>query len=266
MNKIIFQGLTIIILFALTVFGLNQINWMNLFRVEKISKTTEEKLGNIFWDLFNQTETEIKDSLLTNKVDSLVTRICFSNNIDKTQIKVHILKNEEVNAFALPNKHLIIYTGLIKSSDNEAELSGVICHEIAHMELNHVIKKLVKEVGLSVLISITTGSTGSDVIKEAAKLLSSTAFDRKLEKEADIKAVDFLKNANIDARPFADFLYKLSEKESKIQKHLTWISTHPESKERAEYIIKYIGNKPQKTKNVLSESGWNQIKEFLVKL
>ena len=68
----------------------------------------------------------------------------------------------EVNAFALPNGHLVIYSGLILNSDNQEQFSGVICHEIAHIRLKHVIKKLIKELGFSVIISMTTGSYGSE--------------------------------------------------------------------------------------------------------
>jgi len=119
------------------------------------------------------------------------------NNIEKTQIIIHVLNNKEVNAFVLPNGHLVLYSGLIVAAENQEELSGVICHELAHIELNHVVKKLIKEVGLSVLISMTTGG-GTDIIKETAKMLSTTAFDRSMEKKADIKAVEYLVKANIN--------------------------------------------------------------------
>ena len=78
---------------------------------------------------------------------------------------------------------------------------------MAHCELNHVMKKLIKEIGLGVLISITTNGNG-DMLREALKVLSSTAFDRDLEREADIKAVEYLNNTGVSAEPFANFLYR----------------------------------------------------------
>ena len=171
-----------------------------------------------------------------------------------------MLNKDEINAFALPSGHLIVYSGLIINSDNQEELIGVICHEIAHIELNHVMKKLVKEIGLSVLISITTGNGGSEIIKETAKILSSTAFDRSLEKEADIKAVDYLVNAKVNPEPFANFLYKLSNKEHDATEYLTWISTHPDLKERAKYIIEYSKNKLTDYEPILSIETWEKLK------
>jgi predicted Zn-dependent protease len=138
---------------------------------------------------------------------------------------------------------LVIYTGLIAACENEAELYGVIGHELAHMEKNHVMNKLIKEIGLSVLISMTTGNGNAEMIKEAIKHLSSTAYDRSLETEADLTAVEYLEKASINPEPFANFLYRLADETKHLPSQIYWISTHPESKERAEEIIQHIQNK-----------------------
>jgi len=263
MRKTIIQGLITIMLFFSTWFVLTQIDWVSVFRVQKVTEKTEEKLGELFWEIFQKSEKEDKNPFVVNSVDSIVTKICSANKIDRKFIKVHILDKEDINAFALPNGHLIVYSGLIINSDNQEELSGVISHEIAHIQLNHVMKKLVKEIGLSVLISMTTGKGGSEIIKETAKMLSSSAFDRGLEKEADIKAVDYLINARVNPEPFANFLYKLSDMENETTKYLTWISTHPDSKERAKNIIEYSRDKKVTFEAILTNDTWDKLKEKL---
>jgi predicted Zn-dependent protease len=263
MKKTIIQGAISILLFFGTWVALTKIDWVTVFKVQKVTDKTEEKLGNLFWEIFQRTEKENKNPFVVNSIDSIVTRICTANKIDREFIKVHILNKDDINAFALPNGHLIVYSGLIINSDNQEELSGVICHEIAHINLNHVMKKLVKEIGLSVLISMTTGNGGSEIVKETAKMLSSSAFDRSLEKEADIKAVDYLIKAKINPEPFADFLFKLSDKENEATKYLTWISTHPDSKERAEYIIEYCKDKKSLYTGVMTTETWDKLKEKL---
>jgi predicted Zn-dependent protease len=266
MKKTLTQGIITIALFFSTWFALSQIDWVTIFKVKKVTDKNEEKLGELFWNIFQKTEKENKDSQIVNSVDSILTKICFENNFDRKFIKVHLLEKDDINAFALPNGHLIVYTGLILNSENQEELSGVICHEIAHIQLNHVMKKLIKEVGLSVLISMTTGNGGSEAIKQTAKTLSSTAFDRSLEKEADIKAVDYLVKAKINPESFANFLYKLSKKENETSKYLIWISTHPESKERAEYIIEYSRNKKATYESILTKDSWDNMKEKIREL
>lgn len=259
--KIALKGIVIVAAFFLTWFGLTQINWVKLFKVEQATDKTEEKLGDLFWENIQNTEEEITNRFVTNTIDSVVDKVCKENDIERSHIKVHVLQKDEVNAFALPNGHLVIYSGLITEADKQEELSGVICHELAHIELNHVMKKLVRELGFSVLVSITTGNGGGDVIKQATKMLSSSAFDRKLEKEADIKAVDYLVKAHINPAPFADFLYKLSDADSEITKYLSWVSTHPDSKERAEYIIEHQKDKKVKYGPVLADESWEKLKE-----
>jgi predicted Zn-dependent protease len=260
MKKIIIQGAITILLFFGTWYALKQIDWVKVLKVEKVTDKTEQELGDLFWEMFKKTEVENKNVYLVSAIDSIINHICKSNKIDRETIKVHVLNKDEINAFALPNGHLIIYSGLIHNSDNQEELTGVICHEIAHVELNHVMKKLVKEIGLSVLISMTTGNGGAEIIKETAKMLSSSAFDRNLEKEADIKAVDYLTTAKVNPESFANFLYKLSDKEDEATKYLTWISTHPDSRERAKYIIEYSKNKLTDYKPILSIETWEKMK------
>jgi len=260
MKKIILQFSAIIVVFLSIWFIINQIQWMTLFKVNEVSRTTERKLGDMYWDMIEKSEKVIKDKDVNPPIDTILTRICNSNHIKKQDIKIHIVENAEVNAFALPNKHLVIYTGLIKSSENESELSGVICHELAHIELKHVMKKLIKEVGLSVLISMTTNNTGGETIRQTTKMLSSSAYDRKLEKEADLKAIEYLTKSGINPLGFADFLNRLAGKEPDAQKYLTWISTHPDSKERADYI-KQSTKSPLTLKLILTPASWTKLKE-----
>ncbi|MFA6402634.1 MAG: M48 family metallopeptidase [Salinivirgaceae bacterium] len=263
MKKLAAQVILLVGFFLGSWLVIYQVDWMHLFNVEQINKKTEEKLGNLFWDFFNHSQKEIQDMAVLIPIDSILNRICLANEIDTSQIKIHIFKNDEINAFALPNKHLVIYTQLILTTENEAELSGVICHELAHMEMNHVMKKLIKEVGLSALISITTGNNSAEIVKETAKLLSSTAYDRSLEREADTKAVDYLSKAQIDPEPFANFLYKLAINESKNETLLIWMSTHPDSKERAEFVIEYSKGMPKNFRPILVQTSWDTLQKTL---
>jgi len=263
MKKTIIQGCVLVASFFLTWLIVAQIDWISLFKIQKVSDKTEEKLGELFWEVFQKSEVQNKDTFVINSIDSIVSKICSANKIDRKSIKLHIIDKDDINAFALPDGHLVVYSGLILKSENQEELSGVICHEIAHIQLKHVIQKLVKEVGLSFLISMTTSNKGPEVIKQTVEMLSSSAFDRSMEKEADIKAVDFLIKTKINPEPFANFLYKLSEKEDHGSEYFTWISTHPESKERAEYIIEYSRNKGKIYEPILTIKTWEKLKEDL---
>lgn len=263
MKKTMIHGFVLTALFFSTWLVLAQIDWIGIFKIQKASDKTEEKLGEIFWEVFQKSEVENNNTFVVSSVDSIVSKICSANEIDRKSIKLHIIEKDDINAFALPDGHLVVYSGLILKSENQEELSGVICHEIAHIQLKHVMQKLVKEVGLSFLISMATSNKGPEVIKQTVEMLSSSAFDRSMEKEADIKAVDFLVKTKINPESFANFLYKLSEKEGDGGEHFAWVSTHPESKERAEYIIEYSKNKEKIFKPILTIKTWEKLKEDL---
>lgn len=262
MKKIIIQGLSIVALFFSSWFILAQLNWMQLFEIEQNTQKTEKKLGELFLENFTTNESENKNTFIITSIDSIANKICTTNNIDRESLKIHIINKDDVNAFALPDGHIIIYSDLILQSESPEALSGVIGHEIAHIQKNHIMKKLVKEVGLSVLVSLTTGNNSGQIISETARSLSSSAFDKDLEKEADLKAVDYLLEAQINPNPFADFLYQMSDSNEN-SKYLSWLGTHPESKERANYVVEYSMNKPRDFKPVLSSNTWKRIKEEL---
>lgn len=259
MKKPVYEGLMIVLLFLFMLWTSRQVNWMAVFNVEQGTRIAEEKLGELFWDVFRKADPEIQEESVKLAVDSIIFRICTRNKVDPNEIKVHILDKAEVNAFALPDGHLVIYSGLILESANQEELSGIIGHEIAHIKLNHVIKKLIKELGLAYLISVSTGNSGSAQIRDAARMLSSTAFDRSLEKEADIQAVDYLVNSNINPVPFANFLNRLASDPDE-QGSFSWISTHPESRERAGYIIQRSEGRTLRHSPVLTQETWNNLK------
>lgn len=260
MRNIIFKGLLIVLPFFACWYILYQVPWTKLLNVEKISNSTEEKLGTIFWDAIKNSEHEIKTNISTGILDSIKARICDSNNIDKNKIKLHLLKNEEINAVALPGNHLVIFSGLVAKSENPDELAGVIAHEIAHLESGHIMNKLLKEFGLSVLLSISTGGNNAEISREAIKMLTSSAYDRKIESEADLKATDYLINSNINPEHFATLLFKLSLTESEIVKKTSWISTHPGTEKRVADIMEYSKHQKFESKPIISEEGWNKLK------
>lgn len=265
MRKAALDIFLLIAFFFIAWFAISRIDWMTLLKVEKVSQTTEEKLGDLFWEIFSNTDKEIKDTSANKYLDTLVSHICNENGIDRSTIKLHLLDKKDINAFTLPNRYLVVFTGLIEACENEEELCGVLGHEIAHMEKNHVMKKLMKEVGLSVLVSITTGGGSPEVVQQLVKLLSSSAYDRKLESEADIEAVKYLIKAEINPAPFADFLYRLSNEEKNVPNQIYWISTHPESKERAEAIIRFLKDKSVQGKKILHDGEWEKLKETISK-
>jgi predicted Zn-dependent protease len=261
-KKTILQGAIIVAAFLLIWFGFSQIDFMRAFRVKERTENMEQKLGDMIWNQLEDSETIVTNDTIVKQLDDLLKPICEANDIDLDSLKVHIIKKDEINAFALPNNHLVVYTGLIEDCKRQEALQGVLGHEMAHIEKNHVMKKLSKELGYSVLVGAAGGSQGGQMARELLKTLSSSAYDRKLEKEADITSVKYLLEANIDPRPMADFMYQMAQ-DSKINKNMYWIADHPESEERAKYILDYIKGKKLKPKATVSEEKWKAFQKMV---
>jgi predicted Zn-dependent protease len=239
-------------------FWLRTIDWVGMFDIEKHTRDTEEKLGDLFWEHLGDEGNQITDSLTVAAMDTMVSSICSANAIPRDHIKVHVFRADVVNAFAMPGGHLVVNSALIADCKNPEQLCGVLAHEIAHIELRHVMKKLVREVGMSVLVNMTTGGGDGGQVGEVVGALSSKAFDRDMEREADMKGLDYLMNAHIDPHPFADFLYLTGDGES--EEAFEWLSTHPSSKERMEYVLEEIGKRQFEVKPIIAAATWEELK------
>ncbi|WP_264520161.1 M48 family metallopeptidase [Flavobacterium sp. N1994] len=258
-KKTLFQGLIIVSGFFLLWFGFSQLDFMKFFKVRERTQNMENKLGDMIWNQIEDTEDVVTNDTITKSLDKLLQPICEANDIEQDSLKVHIVKKDEINAFALPNNHLVVYTGLIEDCKKQEALQGVLGHEIAHIENNHVMKKLSKEVGYSVLLT-AGGAKGGQMARQILKTLTSSAYDRSLEKEADIASVKYMMKAHIDPKPMADFMYQMAQ-EIQIDKNLYWIADHPESEERAKYILDYIKGKKLKSKATISEKDWKTFQD-----
>ncbi|MUP39212.1 hypothetical protein [Labilibaculum euxinus] len=97
MKLLLFQAIISISLFFGIWRLLNNVNWISIFKIERIQENTEEKLRELYWELFNEYDAEIKDIEVLAPLDSILSKICTSNNIDRTQIKLHIIKSDEIS-------------------------------------------------------------------------------------------------------------------------------------------------------------------------
>lgn len=260
-DKLLYQFALIVILFFGLWFGLSRINFVDEDEVRHFAKEKEKKLGEFILSTITSTSEEIKSEKIKAVLDSIARRICEANDLDCSELKVHLIRSSEINAFALPDHHMVIYTGLLDYTNNPEELAGVMAHEIGHMEKNHVMKKLTKEIGLAMLFSMAGGNGSGEILKEATRVLSSTAFDRGQETEADMYAVELMAHADIDPEYLGNILFRLSRTVN-MPEELAWISTHPDSKERAAAILEKRKEYECHPEKIISTS-WDDVRKLL---
>ena len=102
MKKSVLQALLLILIFAGIFYGLSQVNWMKLFRVEKVTDVLEKQLGDMVWA--DMEKKSIESGPDYQKLDSVLKKICEGNGLKREEIKLHLMEDAEVNAFALPDR------------------------------------------------------------------------------------------------------------------------------------------------------------------
>ncbi len=120
-------------------------------------------------------------------------------------------------------------------------------------------KKLVKEVGVSALLSIA--SSGS-ISMETLRLLTSTAYDRSMEKEADSLGVEYLIESGINPEPLADMLFRLSLDESPLLKNLAFVSSHPDTDDRVRSILKQASKQEREYEALVPDFDWEDFQKL----
>ena len=244
-------------------YGLSMVPWLDMMHVEDLSDDTERQLGDLAWSVVRETKSEVRSTSVRVAIDSMVNRICDASGIDTADVHVHVVRDTDVNAYALPGNHIVINSALILDATSAEEVAGVLCHEIAHSKLGHIRERLIKNVGLTALVSATSSTGTTAVIKELVMQLVSTAFDRETEREADYQAMRYLQRADIPQRPLATFMRRLADKYAIGLDGVSLISTHPHPRERARYLDELSKAVDTAVAPVIAPVTWEQLKNAL---
>jgi predicted Zn-dependent protease len=154
---------------------------------------------------------------------------------DRFEWKVYIINdNNTLNAFCAPGGYIYIYTGLIHYLESEDELIGVLGHEMAHADRRHSTDQLTKNYGLALLVGIIAATVGEAQLAEIAAGLTSLAFSRKDENEADVYSVKYLCPTSYNAAGAAGFFEKIEAQDG--QNPPQFLSTHPNPDNRIQNI------------------------------
>ncbi len=261
MKKVLTQFAILLAVLAAVWFVFSRINYTESLDIQKFNDETEEKIGDLIYEYIRETHEEIDSDSTIAILNVIRDRICESNDIDQAEIKIHLLDNNQINAFALPDQHMVIFTGLIEYCDTPEELGSVMAHEIAHMQNKHLMKRMSREFGIAMLVSMVGGEAGSQMVREIVKSVTTKAFDRAEESEADEYAVKYLANANIDPEHFANFLFRLSLDEPTYLEKLQWVNSHPNTQDRTTEILRLRKLEDIEVEPLLDDDAWRRLKE-----
>jgi predicted Zn-dependent protease len=193
------------------------------------------------------------------------------NSDAKVPFTIKVIDSEEVNAFALPGGFFFVNSGLILKADNEAELAGVMAHEIGHVAARHGTRQATRgeiaQLGMIPLIFMG-GWTGYGIYQAASVLVPVTflKFSRAMESEADLLGLEYMYKAGYDPTAFVDFFEKIETLEKRKPGTMAKVfSTHPMTDDRIraaqKNIQEYLKSKPE---YVVTTSEFNDVKGRLM--
>jgi len=159
------------------------------------------------------------------------------------QYQFYLIKTPEVNAFALPGGHIFVFTGLISYCQNEAELAGVLAHEIGHVVARHGTERFSAMQAADIVGRIILAGLGKKVDPEIAKLaidITATgaflAYSRENEREADDIGARIMYQTGYHPEALVSFFNQLSQGSGKMTKFEVFLSTHPDPQDRQQRV------------------------------
>jgi predicted Zn-dependent protease len=195
------------------------------------------------------------------------------NSDAKVPFTIKVLDSEEVNAFALPGGFFFVNSGLMLKAESEAELAGVMAHEIAHVAARHGTKQATKGqiINYATIPLIFMGGWTGYAIRQGVSVaipLGFLKFTQSMEAEADYLGLQYLYKSGYDPTAFVDFFEKIQSLEKKKPGTLAKIfSSHPPTDSRIksaqDEIQKILVAKPE---YVVNTSEFNDVKGRLAML
>jgi beta-barrel assembly-enhancing protease len=214
----------------------------------------------------------IDDPLITEYVNRVGQNIVLHSDA-KVPFTIKVIDSDEVNAFALPGGFFYVNKGLLLAADNEAELAGVMAHEIAHVAARHAVENQAKANLLEYAAlgaSIFLGGIPGMIYQNTAGiglLGIFMKFSRSAEEEADRLGVQYMYAAGYDPGAMATMFEKLEAKNKKKPGFVSRaFSTHPAPPERRAAALALAARFPEREEYVISSSEFQRVKARLLRL
>lgn len=211
-----------------------------------LSPQLERRIGEqIMRDFRLRDPAYVDDPEIQAYLNELGGRLAAASPEAQQDFQFFAVRDNSLNAFALPGGFVGVHTGLITAAQSESELAGVLAHEISHVTQRHIARMIgkQKDVGLlsmaAMVVAILAARSNSDVSQaaiagaQAAAIQSQLAYSRDFEREADRIGLQTLEQAGFDVRGMASFFERLQRFSRLYENNApVYLRSHPLTTER----------------------------------
>lgn len=255
------RGLLLLSVIGFVVFVvwlfLQFVPWLGL---KLISPQRERQLGQQMFRALTANETI--DRNRTVWVQEFADKIQLSKQYP---VKVYVVESMIENAYALPGGYVVIYSSMLNAIEQPEEFAALLGHETSHINNRHSLRSMLKDLASGLLLSFVIGDANGAVgiLLQNADMLRSLSYSRKLETEADTEGMKLMLQNGINVKGMQMLLETLQQEMPEDDKQISFLSTHPLTKERIEHANAFITQhaSQQFKKDDSLQSVWRRIKE-----
>jgi predicted Zn-dependent protease len=212
-----------------------------------ISKSREAQIGRGVMLQLRNAGVVVDDPFLSEYLSTLGSNLATHVNEGEFDFEFFVIKDDRINAFALPGGYIGVNAGLVLASENESELAGVLAHEISHVTQRHIARAAYDNqrnsiVSLAAMLAALVLGAASDMSSDAMTGIVTASqalaaqrqinFTRSNEHEADRVGIELLSGAGFDPYGMASFFEKLGRRYGSTQVVPELLLTHPVTSDR----------------------------------
>ncbi|MDJ0647744.1 MAG: M48 family metallopeptidase [Xenococcaceae cyanobacterium MO_188.B19] len=196
----------------------------------------ESSLGTRFSKRLQEKLPMLEDEAVLTYVRDIGNKLTEVSGRDEFEYEFHVIMDDRLNAFALPGGKIFVNAGAIMNTDSEAELAGLLAHEIAHSDLSHGFQLATRASLTSNVfqyIPYIGGTAGNLIVLN---------YSRDMERQADIFGTKMLTAADYAADGVRNLMVELAEQNDDEENPPppAWLSTHPDTEKRVKYLENMI--------------------------
>ncbi len=208
------------------------------------SKEQDIQMGQDFARQVEQQYHVVADKTLTSYINRIGMRLVERGGLEKYPFSFKVVQDDSINAFALPGGPMYVHTGLIKAADNEAQLAGVLAHELAHVVLRHGTNQATKANATQLIAMLGgaflgSGSLAGQLTQMGIGLGANSVllrFSRGAESDADLLGSHVMAKAGYNPIEMARFFEKLQAESGKRSGVAEFFSSHPNPGNRVKNV------------------------------
>ena len=248
----------------LTVLYLWGIPALAAFVASRVPVSWEERLGRSIVTHLVPPAMRCTDKTRTRVIDEIITVLTAPLPTSPFTIRVIVVNDSTINAFAVPGGYIVLYRGLLEKTQTAEELAGVLAHELQHIFKHHVTQALIQHVSTGLLLAAITGDTSKATAYglESARLLGILRYSRQSEEEADAAGMRMLLESGIDPKGMIAFYELLTKSTSETSSILKYLSTHPSTGDRIKNLKSLVEQSQPKSVKLLKGYDWSNIKKI----